>query len=215
MAITPDDLKIINRALVLVGEEPLKSTIETEQTGEGASDSPAVATVALTSYEQVVKFCYAFSRWNFARDFIQLNMLDPSKVQPGMAEAYGIPSAAHAIHRVVDKDGREIPYDRTATTIQISEAYAGKVWMIYGTPVEPSRWPAMFTEAVIALLCAKFAIGLMENAGLASQFQAEGMRAVQLAASKDAQEATPKRLKLDLFTKSYRTNRSQFERLPE
>ena len=140
------DIEVAQRAMVLVGMEPLSSF--TEATDE--------ALVMNTSYEDIVEDCLAQNNWNFATGQIQLSRLADAPVDRWDA-AYAMPTepAVIQVQTVTIEDAVQ-QYDIYEKYIYLNASENDRVVLNYIFRVDTQYWPPAFTLWVIYRLAVSY-----------------------------------------------------------
>jgi hypothetical protein len=141
-----NDINICSQALTLLGADEIITF----------SDQTRESKLCNLIYELTVKSCLADRNWTFAQNQIQLNKLSNTPLF-GFSHAFQLPSD---YIRLCGKENPSLPH-------QIKENYlycnAEEVKVNYIFRVSEEKFTPHFTEYLIATLCKKLAISLMED----------------------------------------------------
>ena len=183
------DIEVAQKAMVLVGIEPLTSF--TEQTDQ--------ALVANTIFEDVVTDCLSSHNWNFATGQKQMSRLTSTPVDRWDA-AYAIPTEPQAI-QVLTVTIDDIPqrYDIYERSIFINADVNDAVVLNYIFRPETQFWPPHFTMWVIFRLASMFALSVTRKADVASSYSSLAENQFRKAKARDSQQVTTQGLRLSRF----------------
>jgi len=161
MPTTPStDIEVAQKAMVLVGLEPLASF--TDQTDE--------ALVANTIFEDVVEDCLAQHNWNFATGQKTLSRLTAVPVDRWSA-AYALPTSPAVVQvQTVTIDDQPQQYDIYERYIYINAEVSEDVVLNYIYRPETQYWPPAFTMWVIFRLASVFALSVTRKADVAKSY---------------------------------------------
>ena len=183
------DIEVAQRAMVLVGMEPLSSF--TEATDE--------ALVMNTSYEDIVEDCLAQNNWNFATGQIQLSRLADAPVDRWDA-AYAMPTepAVIQVQTVTIEDAVQ-QYDIYEKYIYLNASENDRVVLNYIFRVDTQYWPPAFTLWVIYRLASIFALSVTRKADIARSYSQLADVQFRRAKARDAQQVTTQQVALSRY----------------
>ena len=183
------DIEVAQRAMVLVGMEPLSSF--TEATDE--------ALVMNTSYEDIVEDCLAQNNWNFATGQIQLSRLADAPVDRWDA-AYAMPTepAVIQVQTITIEDAVQ-RYDIYERYIYLNANENDTVVLNYIFRVDTQYWPPAFTLWVIYRLASILALSVTRKADIARSYSQLADVQFRRAKARDAQQVTTQQVALSRF----------------
>ena len=190
MPTTPStDIEVAQKAMVLVGLEPLASF--TDQTDE--------ALVANTIFEDVVEDCLAQHNWNFATGQKTLSRLTAAPVDRWDA-AYALPTSPAVVQvQTVTIDDQPQQYDIYERYIYINAEVSEDVVLNYIYRPETQYWPPAFTMWVIFRLASVFALSVTRKADVAKSYVDLAEAQFRRAKSRDSQQVTTQGLRPSRF----------------
>ena len=190
MPTTPStDIEVAQKAMVLVGLEPLASF--TDQTDE--------ALVANTIFEDVVEDCLAQHNWNFATGQKTLSRLTAVPVDRWDA-AYALPTSPSVVQvQTVTIDDQPQQYDIYERYIYINAEVNDVVVLNYIYRPETQYWPPAFTMWVIFRLASVFALSVTRKADVAKSYVDLAEAQFRRAKSRDSQQVTTQGLRPSRF----------------
>ena len=190
MPTTPStDIEVAQKAMVLVGLEPLASF--TDQTDE--------ALVANTIFEDVVEDCLAQHNWNFATGQKTLSRLTAVPVDRWSA-AYALPTSPAVVQvQTVTIDDQPQQYDIYERYIYINAEVSEDVVLNYIYRPETQYWPPAFTMWVIFRLASVFALSVTRKADVAKSYVDLAEAQFRRAKSRDSQQVTTQGLRPSRF----------------
>jgi len=190
MPTTPStDIEVAQKAMVLVGLEPLASF--TDQTDE--------ALVANTIFEDVVEDCLAQHNWNFATGQKTLSRLTSAPVDRWDA-AYALPTSPSVVQvQTVTVDDQPQQYDIYERYIYINAEVNDDVVLNYIYRPETQYWPPAFTMWVIFRLASVFALSVTRKADVAKSYVDLAEAQFRRAKSRDSQQVTTQGLRPSRF----------------
>jgi hypothetical protein len=190
MPTTPStDIEVAQKAMVLVGLEPLASF--TDQTDE--------ALVANTIFEDVVEDCLAQHNWNFATGQKTLSRLTAAPVDRWDA-AYALPTSPSVVQvQTVTVDDQPQQYDIYERYIYINAEVNDDVVLNYIYRPETQYWPPAFTMWVIFRLASVFALSVTRKADVAKSYVDLAEAQFRRAKSRDSQQVTTQGLRPSRF----------------
>jgi hypothetical protein len=183
------DIEVAQRAMVLVGMEPLSSF--TEATDE--------ALVMNTSYEDIVEDCLAQNNWNFATGQIQLSRLADAPVDRWDA-AYALPTepAVIQVQTITIEDAVQ-QYDIYERYIYLNASENDRVVLNYIFRVDTQYWPPAFTLWVIYRLASILALSVTRKADIARSYSQLADVQFRRAKARDAQQVTTQQVALSRY----------------
>jgi hypothetical protein len=192
-SVANSDIDIASRALILIGAEPITSFTSTS----------TEATVANNIYEDVVQAALCASRWRFATNQAELNML--TETPTGRFErAYQLPSDLVMLHALTVNDN-VIEYNIYGSKVYTDTSSADSVVADYTYRVGEEYFPSYFTVAVQHALAAMFAVSIARDDQLASLFENKAARTMQQAKTLDSQQQTTRKLVTSRFISERRS----------
>ncbi len=181
------DIDIASRALVLIGAEPITSF--TAQSTE--------ATVANAIYEDMVRTTLCSSRWRFATNQAELNLL--TAVPTGRYDrAHQLPADLLMLHAVTVNDA-VIEYNVYGDKVFSDSASSDSLIADYTFRALEQDFPSYFTVALQFSLAAAFALGIARDEQLSSVLEAKGGQLLQQAKTLDSQQQTTRKLLTSRF----------------
>ena len=181
------DIDIASRALDLIGAEPITSF--TAQSTE--------ATVANAIYEDMVRTTLCSSRWRFATNQAELNLL--TAVPTGRYDrAHQLPADLLMLHAVTVNDA-VIEYNVYGDKVFSDSASSDSLIADYTFRALEQDFPSYFTVALQFSLAAAFALGIARDEQLSSVLEAKGGQLLQQAKTLDSQQQTTRKLLTSRF----------------
>tara|TARA_R110000772_G_scaffold34215_1_gene83115 strand:+ start:580 stop:1206 length:627 start_codon:yes stop_codon:yes gene_type:complete len=183
------DIEVAQRAMVLVGMEPLSSF--TEATDE--------ALVMNTTYEDVVEDCLAQNNWNFATGQIVLSRLADVPVDR-WESAYAMPTEPSVIQvQTITISGVVQTYDIYEKYIYINSSENDTVVLNYIYRVDTQYWTPAFTLWVIYRLASVLALSVTRKADIAKSYREMADLQFRRAKARDAQQVTTQQVSLSRY----------------
>ena len=174
------DIEVAQRAMVLVGMEPLSSF--TESTDE--------ALVMNTTYEDVVEDCLAQHNWNFATGQIQLSRLADTPIDR-WDSAYALPTNPSVIQvQTITISNVVQTYDIYEKYIYINASENDAVVLNYIYRVDTQYWTPAFTLWVIYRLASILALSVTRKADIAKSYRELAEMQFRRAKARDSQQVT-------------------------
>jgi len=186
MPSTPStDIEVAQKAMVLVGLEPLTSF--TDQTDE--------ALVANTIYEDIIEDCLAHHNWNFATGQKVLARLTAAPVDRWDA-AYALPTSPEVV-QVLTVTINDTPqqYDIYERYVYINAEAGDEVVLNYVFRPETRYWPPAFTMWVIFRLASVFALSVTRKGDIAKSYTDLAEAQFRRAKARDSQQVTTQGLR--------------------
>ncbi len=181
------EIDIASRALVLIGAEPITSF--TAQTTE--------ATVANAIYEDMVRTTLCSSRWRFATNQAELNLL--TAVPTGRYDrAHQLPADLLMLHAITVNDA-VVQYNVYGDKVFSDSASSDTLVADYTFRALEQDFPSYFTVALQFSLAAAFALGIARDEQLSSVLEAKGAQLLQQAKTLDSQQQTTRKLLTSRF----------------
>ena len=181
------DIDIASRALVLIGAEPITSF--TAQSTE--------AIVANAIYEDMVRTTLCSSRWRFATNQAELNLL--TAVPTGRYDrAHQLPADLLMLHAVTVNDA-VIEYNVYGDKVFSDSASSDSLIADYTFRALEQDFPSYFTVALQFSLAAAFALGIARDEQLSSVLEGKGAQLLQQAKTLDSQQQTTRKLLTSRF----------------
>ena len=181
------DIDIASRALVLIGAEPITSF--TAQSTE--------ATVANAIYEDMVRTTLCSSRWRFATNQAELNLL-PATPTGRYDRAHQLPADLLMLHAVTVNDA-VIEYNVYGDKVFSDSASSDSLIADYTFRALEQDFPSYFTVALQFSLAAAFALGIARDEQLSSVLEGKGAQLLQQAKTLDSQQQTTRKLLTSRF----------------
>ena len=191
------DIEIAQRAMVLVGLEPLTSF----------TDNSDEALVMNTLYEDMVEDCLAQHSWKFATGQKQLSRLTAAPLDRWDA-AYALPTAPAVmqVHTVTIDDVVQ-QYAIYERYIYINADANDDVVLNYMFRVDTQYWPPAFALWVIYRLASILGLSVTRNAEVAESYVQLAQQQFRMAKARDSQQVTTSGLRL---TRYHRVRRGAF-----
>ena len=181
------DIDIASRALVLIGAEPITSF--TAQSTE--------ATVANAIYEDMVRTTLCSSRWRFATNQAELNLLTATPTGR-YDRAHQLPADLLMLHAVTVNDA-VIEYNVYGDKVFSDSASSDSLIADYTFRAIEQDFPSYFTVALQFSLAAAFALGIARDEQLSSVLEGKGAQLLQQAKTLDSQQQTTRKLLTSRF----------------
>ena len=186
-------IDICSRALILIGAEPITSF------DEGTTES----LVSVNMYEDVARAALVNSRWRFATNQAQLNLL--SEAPTGRySKAYQLPNDNLMVHAVTVQD-LQIEYQIYGSKIFADTGDADVVIADYTYRALEADWPSYFTLAVEYSLAIVFATSIARDSTLAGLMKSQATEAMAKARSLDSQQQTSRKMVTSRFVTERRS----------
>ena len=183
------DIEVAQRAMVLVGMEPLSSF--TESTDE--------ALVMNTTYEDLVEDCLAQNNWNFATGQIVLSRLADTPVDR-WDSAYAMPTEPAVIQVQTVTVGKVVQTcDIYEKYIYINAQANEEVVLNYIYRVDTQYWTPAFTLWVIYRLASILALAVTRKADVAKSYREMADLQFRRAKARDAQQVTTNNVSLSRY----------------
>lgn len=178
---------ICNRALILIGAEPITSF----------EDGNTEALVAVNMYEDVARAALVNTRWRFATNQAVLNRL--SDVPTGRYEkAYQLPNDILMLHAVTVQD-LPIEYQTYGYKVYADTSDNDELVADYTFRASEETWPSYFTIALVYSLAIVFATSIARNASLADIMSGQAQITMAKARNLDSQQQTTRKLTTSRF----------------
>lgn len=183
------DIEVAQRAMVLVGMEPLSSF--TEATDE--------ALVMNTTYEDLVEDCLAQNNWNFATGQVVLSRLADNPVDR-WDSAYAMPTDPAVIQVQTITVGAVVQtYDIYEKYIYINAQANDVVVLNYIYRVDTQYWTPAFSLWVIYRLASVLALAVTRKADIAKSYREMADLQFRRAKARDAQQVTTQNVSLSRY----------------
>ena len=183
------DIEVAQRAMVLVGMEPLSSF----------TDSTDEALVMNTTYEDMVEDCLAQNSWNFATGQIVLSRLADTPVDR-WDSAYALPTDPAVIQvQTITIGGAVQTYDIYEKYIYINASENDEVVLNYIYRVDTQYWTPAFTLWVIYRLASVLALSVTRKADIAKSYREMADLQFRRAKARDAQQVTTQQVALSRY----------------
>jgi len=188
------DIEVAQRAMVLVGLEPLASF----------TDSTDEALVMNTLYEDVINDCLCHHNWNFATGQKELSRLTDVPVDRWDA-AYSLPTQPEVIQvQTVTIDDVVQNYDIYERYIYINAADTDTVVLNYIFRPETQYWTPAFTMWVIFRLAAILSLSVTRKEDVAAGYERSAEQQFRRAKARDSQQVSTQALRLNRYHKARR-----------
>lgn len=183
------DIEVAQRAMVLVGMEPLSSF----------TDSTDEALVMNTTYEDMIEDCLAQNNWNFATGQLVLSRLADTPVDRWEA-AYALPTEPAVIQvQTITIGGTVQTYDIYEKNIYINAQASDVVVLNYIYRVDTQYWTPAFTLWVIYRLASILALSVTRKADIARSYREMADLQFRRAKARDAQQVTTQQVALSRY----------------
>ena len=174
------DIEVAQRAMVMVGMEPLSSF--TESTDE--------ALVMNTVFEDIVEDCLSMHNWNFATGQIQLARLTDTPLDRWDA-AYQLPTNPKVVQvQTVTVDKVVQNYDIYEDKVFMNADINDDVVLNYIFRVATQDWIPPFTLWVIYRLANVLALSVIRKGDIARSYQNLADAQFRMAKARDSQQTT-------------------------
>ena len=196
------DIEVAQRAMVLIGLEPLTSF--TDQTDE--------ALVANTVFEDVVEDCFAAHNWNFATGQQKLARLAAAPVDIWDA-AYSMPTNPKVLQvNTVTIDDAPQQYDIYERYIYLNASTNDDVVLNYIFRVGTQYWPPAFALWVIYRMASVLALSVTRKADVANSYVTLAEQQFRRAKARDSQQVSTQALRLSRYHRA-RLGNGIFQRI--
>ena len=183
------DIEVAQRAMVLVGLEPLSSF----------TDSTDEALVMNTLYEDLIEDCLSHNNWNFATGQKELSRLTDTPVDRWSA-AYSLPTEPDVIQvQTVTIDGVVQQYDIYERYLYINAAENDSVVLNYIFRPETQYWPPAFTMWVIYRLASILSLSVTRKTDVSDSYIQLAEQQFRRAKARDSQQVSSAALNLTRF----------------
>jgi len=176
------DLAVVNEALVRLGEPPLESLDEAEQT--------AAATAARYLYQPTVDRLLASHPWGFNRQFaVLVRLADVPALGIGFRNAFLLPGGVLRIVAPFVGGYPEPEWSRGGDVLYLdAPALDQPVELEYHGRVDPAFWTPAFREAAGIALAASWAVTISDDVARAKTLQEQAEFALARARHASALE---------------------------
>lgn len=180
-------IDIAARALTLIGANPISSF----------ADASTEATIANNMYEDVARASLCATRWRFATNQAELNVLTAAPT--GRFDiAHQLPNNLLMLHALTVNDlliqysvyGDKVFSNSTANDVVVAD---------YTFRASEVDWPSYFTLAVQFQLAAIFASSIARDDGLTQAMEQKAERLMAKARNLDSQQQTTRKLVTNRF----------------
>ena len=186
-SVANSDIDIASRALILIGAEPITSF----------TASSTEATVANAVYEDVVRTTLCSSRWRFATNQAQLNLL--TNTPSGRYDrAHQLPADMLMLHAVTVSDAI-IEYNVYGDKVFSNSSTNDILIADYTFRALEADFPSYFTTALQFSLASSFALAIARDEQLANILETKGGQLLQQAKTLDSQQQTTRKLVTSRF----------------
>jgi hypothetical protein len=181
------DIDIASRGLILIGADPITSF----------TASTTESTVANAIYEDIVRTTLCSSRWRFATNQAQLNLL--TNVPTGRYDiAHQLPTDMLMLHAVTISDAI-IEYNIYGDKVFSDASTQDTLVADYTFRALEQDFPSYFTVALEFSLAASFALAIARDEQLSSILEQKGGALLQQAKTLDSQQQTTRKLVTSRF----------------
>jgi hypothetical protein len=186
-SVANSDIDIASRALILIGAEPITSF----------TASSTEATVANAVYEDIVRTTLCSSRWRFATNQAQLNLL--TNAPSGRYDrAHQLPADMLMLHAITVSDAI-IEYNVYGDKVFSNSSTNDILIADYGFRALEQDFPSYFTTALQFALASSFALAIARDEQLSSILESKGAQLLQQAKTLDSQQQTTRKLVTSRF----------------
>ena len=175
-------IDLCSRGLILIGAEPITSF----------ADGTTEALVAVNMYEDIVRSALVNTRWRFATNQTQLNLLTDAPTGR-YDNAYQLPTDSLMVHALTVNDN-VIAYQLYGDMAYADTADSDTVICDYTFRASEQNFPPHFNIAVIYSLANVFAVSVARDASLGEQMAVLANNAMLKARSVDSQQQTTRTL---------------------
>ena len=181
------DIDIASRGLILIGADPITSF----------TASTTESTVANAIYEDIVRTTLCSSRWRFATNQAQLNLL--TNVPTGRYDiAHQLQTDMLMLHAVTISDAI-IEYNIYGDKVFSDASTQDTLVADYTFRALEQDFPSYFTVALEFSLAASFALAIARDEQLSSILEQKGGALLQQAKTLDSQQQTTRKLVTSRF----------------
>ena len=181
------DIDIASRGLILIGADPITSF----------TASTTESTVANAIYEDIVRTTLCSSRWRFATNQAQLNLL--TNLPTGRYDtAHQLPTDMLMLHAVTISDA-VIEYNIYGDKVFSDASTQDTLVADYTFRALEQDFPSYFTVALEFSLAASFALSIARDEQLSSILDQKGGALLQQAKTLDSQQQTTRKLVTSRF----------------
>lgn len=180
-------IDICNRALILIGAEPITSF----------DDGNTESLVAVNMYEDVARAALVNCRWRFATNQAILNRLTDTPTGR-YNKAYQLPNDILMLHAVTVQD-LPIEYQTYGNKVYSDTSDNDELVVDYTFRAGEETWPSYFTIAVVYSLAIVFATSIARNASLADIMTGQAQITMAKARNLDSQQQTTRKLVTSRF----------------
>lgn len=172
-----DQLRLCSSALVLLGEQPI----------DDFEAGTAPAEVASRLYPGIVDAALASHPWNFSRKTALLTRLPDEAPQP-WDYAYARPTDMLRLVRVLVGGTQARGWDLQEVGVVTWANATDEVWAEYHGKPDEAQFSPQFSQALIYLLAADFAVPITEDTDRAGFWRQSAMLAMRMARHQNATE---------------------------
>ncbi len=188
---TPID--ICSRALILIGANTITSF----------EDGTTEALVSVNMYEDVARTALVNSRWRFATNQTELNLLTAPPTGR-YDRAYQLPADYLMTHAATVNDNL-IEYQLYGDKLFANTSSSDKVILDHTFRVDEVYWPSYFTIAVEYALATVFATSVARDTALAGLMNTQAQLTMTKARTLDSQQQTTRKLATSRFITNRRS----------
>ena len=192
-SVANSDIDIASRALVLIGAEPITSFT--------ASNTEAV--VANAIYEDMVRTTLCSSRWRFATNQAELNLL--TAVPTGRYDrAHQLPADLLMLHAITVNDA-VIKYNVYGDKVFSDSTSSDTLVADFTFRADEVDFPSYFSLALQYSLASIFATSIARDDGLMQIMETKANQLMAKARNIDAQQQTTRKLVTSRFISNRRS----------
>lgn len=188
---TPID--ICSRALILIGADTITSF----------EDGTTEALVSVNMYEDVARTALVNSRWRFATNQTELNLLTAPPTGR-YDRAYQLPADYLMTHAATVNDNL-IEYQLYGDKLFANTSASDRVILDHTFRVDEVYWPSYFTIAVEYALATVFATSVARDTALAGLMNTQAQLTMTKARTLDSQQQTTRKLATSRFITNRRS----------
>ena len=186
-------IDICARALILIGADPITSF----------DDGTTEALVSVNMYEDVARASLVNTRWRFATNQAQLNLLTATPTGR-YDRAYQLPSDLLMLHAITVTD-LPIEYQVYGSKVFADTDATARLIADYTFRANEITWTSYFVLAVEYALAVVFATSIARDSTLASLMKTQATESMAKARSLDSQQQTARKLVTSRFLSERRS----------
>ena len=186
-------VEICSRALIMIGADTITSF----------DDGSTEALVSVNMYEDIARTALVNTRWRFATNQTQLNLLT-NKPTGRYDRAYQLPSD-HLMTHAATVDDKLIQYQIYGDKLYADTSASAEVVLDHTFRVNEASWPSYFTIAVEYAMATVFATSIARDSSLANLMSNQANLAMTKARTLDSQQQTTRKLSTSRFITNRRS----------